>query len=228
MSRRSDRTPPAQPGAPARAAQAVARRAPQEVRIIGGRLKRTPLSVPTWPGLRPTPARVRETLFNWLGQDLTGWRVLDAFAGSGALGLEAASRGAQEVLLIEREGPLAQHLRATISRLQLTEARVLQDDALSWMQRCAREHTSGRFDLILLDPPFDDDLFDQALARAVACVPVGGWIYLEASQAYGDDALAARPLPADVRLHRQGRAGAVHYHLIQRMDAQATAPATPV
>jgi 16S rRNA (guanine966-N2)-methyltransferase len=76
---------------------------PQEVRLLGGQWKRSKLPVADRPGLRPTPSRVRETLFNWLGQDLTGWRVLDAFAGSGALGFEAASRGAREVLLVEQD-----------------------------------------------------------------------------------------------------------------------------
>ncbi|HZY15137.1 MAG TPA: RsmD family RNA methyltransferase, partial [Ramlibacter sp.] len=85
-----------------------ARRAPpHQVRIIGGAWKRSRLEVPDRPGLRPTPDRVRETLFNWLGQELTGWRCVDAFAGSGALGLEAASRGAVDVLLVEADGELA-------------------------------------------------------------------------------------------------------------------------
>src|SRR5436190_11661503 len=98
---------------PARALAA----APHEVRIIGGQWKRTPLPVADRPGLRPTPDRVRETLFNWLGQDLTGWRCVDAFAGTGALGLEAASRGAADVLLVETEGALADQLRALARKL---------------------------------------------------------------------------------------------------------------
>src|SRR3954451_5025660 len=89
----------------------TARPPPQEVRIVGGQWKRTRLPVADKPGLRPTPDRVRETLFNWLGQDLTGWRCLDAFAGTGALGLEAASRGASQVLLVEQEPDLVSALR---------------------------------------------------------------------------------------------------------------------
>ena len=88
-----------------------------EVRLIGGLWKRSKLPVADRPGLRPTPDRVRETLFNWLGQDLTGWRCLDAFAGSGALGLEAASRGASSVTLLEQDPALARGLRATVQRL---------------------------------------------------------------------------------------------------------------
>src|SRR3954465_15139209 len=91
---------------------------PHEVRIIGGHWKRTRLDVPDRPGLRPTPDRVRETLFNWLGQDLSGWRCIDAFAGTGALGFEAASRGAAEVLLVEQDPDLVALLRATQSKLE--------------------------------------------------------------------------------------------------------------
>ena len=89
-----------------------------EIRIIGGQWKRTRLPVPQRPGLRPTPDRVRETLFNWLGQDLTGWRCLDAFAGTGALGLEAASRGAASVVLVEQDGELLARLQQHVQRLQ--------------------------------------------------------------------------------------------------------------
>ena len=95
----------------------IRRRAAHEVRIIGGQWKRTKLPVPDKPGLRPTPDRVRETLFNWLGQDLTGWRCVDAFAGTGALGLEAASRGATEVLLVEQDPQLVSQLRALQAKL---------------------------------------------------------------------------------------------------------------
>ena len=97
---------------------ATAQALPREVRIIGGAWKRSKLPVTDAPGLRPTPDRVRETLFNWLGQDLSGWRCLDAFAGSGALGFEAASRGADEVLMVERDRGAAQRLRDTAERLK--------------------------------------------------------------------------------------------------------------
>ena len=102
----SPRAEKPRPAAPARAAH--------EVRIIGGQWKRTKLQVPDKPGLRPTPDRVRETLFNWLGQDLTGWRCVDAFAGTGALGLEAASRGAAQVLLVEQDPQLVAQLRPVV------------------------------------------------------------------------------------------------------------------
>lgn len=200
----------------------MARQAPQEVRLIGGRFKRTPLSVPTWPGLRPTSSRVRETLFNWLGQDLCGWRVLDAFAGSGALGLEAASRGADAVVMLEREPALVRYIQANVQKLGASGVTVQAADALAWMTRQG-VHQPGGFDLVLLDPPFDAGLFDAALKAAVVCIPVGGWIYLEAPMPCVDpgspvsEGAHAIHLPASLRLHRQGRAGAVHYHLIERV-----------
>ncbi|MFN3616446.1 MAG: 16S rRNA (guanine(966)-N(2))-methyltransferase RsmD [Aquabacterium sp.] len=182
--------------------------APQEVRILGGLWKRTPLPVPLVDGLRPTSSRVRETLFNWLGQDLSGWRVLDAFAGSGALGLEAASRGAQAVVLLERHPELARSLQATVRKLKAAQVTVHATDALAWM---ARPQPREAFDLVFLDPPFGQDLFDAALTRALQCVPPGGWVYLESP--------TAMPTLAGTRLHRQGQAGQVHFHLFQREGA---------
>src|SRR5438132_8589761 len=108
---------------------------PRQVRIIGGQWKRSKLPVADAPGLRPTPDRVRETLFNWLGQDLTGWRCIDAFAGSGALGFEAASRGAASVLLVERDPQLVQSLRASQQRLAAGQITVEAADALTWLRR---------------------------------------------------------------------------------------------
>ena len=110
---------------------------------------------------------------------LTGWRVLDAFAGSGALGLEAASRGAQSVTMLEREPALARGIEANVRRLGAQGVSVMAADALVWMKQQARRQ-SGVFDLVLLDPPFEAGLFDEALGAATDCVPPGGWIYLEA------------------------------------------------
>ncbi|MCY4746991.1 16S rRNA (guanine(966)-N(2))-methyltransferase RsmD [Pelomonas sp. UHG3] len=177
-----------------------------EIRIIGGQWKRSKLPVPDAPGLRPTSDRVRETLFNWLGQTLTGWRVLDAFAGSGALGFEAASRDAAEVVLVERDAKLAAGLRASVQRLKATTLKVHAADALAWMRAAPR----GGFDLVLLDPPFAADLFDAALAAALPLLTEGGLIYVEAPHAITP--------PAGFTVWRQGRAGAVHYHLLRRED----------
>ena len=182
---------------------------PNEVRIVGGAWKRSKLRVLDRPGLRPTPDRVRETLYNWLGQRLDGWRCLDAFAGSGALGFEAATRGAAEVLLLERDGALHAELGAARERLKAAQVRVERADAVAWMSRSDR----ARFDLVLLDPPFGDaGLFDRALAAAAALVAAGGFLYLEGPAACPAEAFAALGL----RLHRDGRAGAVYFHLAQR------------
>jgi 16S rRNA (guanine(966)-N(2))-methyltransferase RsmD len=177
----------------------------QELRIIGGQWKRSKLPVADRPGLRPTPDRVRETLFNWLGQDLSGWRCLDAFAGSGALGFEAASRGAAEVTLLERDPVLADSLRSSRQRLKADVLRVEGSDAIAWMARAQ----GGSFDLVLLDPPFGSDLAEQALPLAARLVADGGFIYLEARQ-------ALPAAPEGWVVHRQGRAGAVHFHLLRR------------
>ena len=180
---------------------------PREVRLIGGQWKRSKLPVADRPGLRPTPDRVRETLFNWLGQDLSGWRCLDAFAGSGALGFEAASRGAAEVVLIERDPVLARGLVASQQRLKAETLRVETGDALAWMRRCAPQS----FELVLLDPPFDAGLLPAALLTAAALVTDGGLLYAECAQA-----LAVADLPAGFAVWRQARAGLVHYHLLRR------------
>lgn len=186
---------------------------PHQVRIIGGQWRRTPLPVLDKEGLRPTPARVRETLFNWLGQQLEGWRVLDAFAGSGALGLEAASRGAAEVLLVERDAKLAASLRATATRLKADKVQVRCGDGVAALA------AAGALDLALLDPPFDAGLFDAALAAAATAVRAGGFIYLEAPRQWETEALAAPGL----RLHRHTRAGEVHAHLLVREHTSGTA-----
>jgi 16S rRNA (guanine966-N2)-methyltransferase len=176
-----------------------------EVRLIGGSLKRSRLSVLDRPGLRPTPDRVRETLFNWLGQDLQGWRVLDAFAGTGALGLEAASRGAAQVVLLEQDTPLVVAINAAAARLKVATARVERADALLWMGRCA----AGSFELIFIDPPFESGLAASAAAAAARLLVPGGFMFVEA----GEHLTA---LPSGLHSHRYAKAGAVHAHLWQR------------
>jgi 16S rRNA (guanine966-N2)-methyltransferase len=185
------------------------RQLPREVRIIGGQWKRSKLHVTDLPGLRPTPDRVRETLFNWLGQDLSGWRCLDAFAGSGALGFEAASRGADQVVLLERDRCIAAKLDEAKARLRAEQLRIEAVDALAWMARCPVD----AFELVFIDPPFDSPLVEPALAAATRLVVPQGFIYVEAGQAL------AAGLPTGLSLHRQGRAGAVHFHLLQRVNS---------
>ena len=180
-----------------------------EIRIIGGQWKRTRLPVAQRPGLRPTPDRVRETLFNWLGQDLTGWRCVDAFAGTGALGLEAASRGAAQVLLVESDAALVAQLETLRQRLKAEAVRVQRGDGLSALQQAA-PHS---LDLVLLDPPFDSDLFAKSLQAAAKAVTAEGFVYLEAPRLWADEELAASGLA----VFRHLKAGAVHAHLLRRV-----------
>lgn len=179
-----------------------------EIRIIGGQWRRTRLKVIDKPGLRPTPDRVRETLFNWLGQDLSGWRCVDAFAGTGVLGLEAASRGADHVLMVEQDAVLVRDLQDNATRLKADGVHVQRGDAVTALGRLP----AGSVDLVFLDPPFDGPWFEPALKAATRAVPVGGWIYLEAPVAWTAEALNDFGLQCERHL----KAGAVHAHLLQR------------
>ena len=181
---------------------------PGEVRIIGGQWKRTRLKVADMPGLRPTPDRVRETLFNWLGQDLTGWVGLDAFAGTGALGLEAASRGAKHVLLIEQNAQLVTQLKASIAQLNAQTVQVIKGEGVHALQQCA----PGTVDVVFLDPPFEAKLFEPALKAAARAIAPQGFIYLEAPELWSDERL----LPLGLKVCKHLKAGAVHAHLIQK------------
>ena len=198
---------PAQKAAEKRERRAAVHAA-HEIRIIGGQWRRRLLPVPDLPGLRPTPDRVRETLFNWLGQDLAGWTVLDAFAGTGALGFEAASRGAAAVQMLERDAALVRALGVSKAKLGAAAVAITQADALAWLKR-----VPGQFDLVFLDPPFDAGLFEPALAAALPCVVPQGWIYLEAPAEFEAQALAERGLER----YRHARAGAVHAHLLRKI-----------
>jgi len=147
-----------------------------EVRIIGGLWKRTKLKVSDKPGLRPTPDRVRETLFNWLGQDLTGWSCLDAFAGTGALGFEAASRGAGQVVLVESDAALVAQLQKTKEQLKAVAVQLQRGDGVVSIRQAA----PASLDLIFLDPPFDAPLLEPALNACTRALASTGFIYLEA------------------------------------------------
>ena len=179
-------------------------RPPGVVRIIGGTLKRSRLDVPDRPGLRPTPDRVRETLFNWLGQDLTGWACIDAYAGTGVLGLEAASRGARQVLAIERDAALATALRANARRLKAEALQVQQGDAISLLARQA----PASADLVWLDPPYGTGELARALPLAAAVLAAGGHLYLEDERFWREDEAQAHGFAPQ----RQLKAGAVHAH----------------
>jgi 16S rRNA (guanine966-N2)-methyltransferase len=197
-----------------------AHRAPGKVRIIGGRWRGTRLDVPDAPGLRPTSDRVRETLFNWLQPVLPGARVLDLFAGSGALGLEALSRGARSAVLVERDAKLAAALRATATRLQGGEAAgVVQADAMAWLH----QQPDNGFDLAFVDPPFDANFWGGVLPVLTRKLAADAWLYVESSPE-----AEAEP-PPEWAPHREGRTREVRYTLYRRRprDAADTLPPDP-
>ncbi|SCK39478.1 16S rRNA (guanine(966)-N(2))-methyltransferase RsmD [Variovorax sp. HW608] len=201
---------------------AASSKAPHFVRIIGGQWKRTRLAVADKAGLRPTPDRVRETLFNWLaslagagGGELPGWRCVDAFAGTGALGLEAASRGAGSVLLCEQDPALALQLQALKTKLSAEAVRVERGNGVTALERTP----AGSLHAVFLDPPFDNEaLYAPALSAAARALRPDGVIYLEAARQWDEQALSSLGLV----VYRHFRAGAVHAHLLQR-DADAAA-----
>ncbi len=198
------------PKPPAHRAAAKAGRS-HELRIIGGDWKRSKLKVLDKPGLRPTPDRVRETLFNWLGQDLGGWRCIDLFAGTGALGFEAASRGAAQVLVVEQDPVLVEQLQRTQAHLKADMVRVQRGDGVAAL----RHSGAAAWNLVLIDPPFDSALFVPALAASAATLAAGGWVYLEAPKAWQDADLQSYGL----QVHRHLKAGAVHAHLLRAIVA---------
>lgn len=177
--------------------------AANRVRIIGGHYRRRLLDFPDGAGLRPTPDRVRETLFNWLGQDLPGWTCLDLFAGSGALGFEAASRGAGRVVMIERDPEAVGALEKNRALLAAGQVEILRADALAWLAN-SRE----TFDLIFVDPPFDGGLAGPVLADLTRHLKPGGHAYIE----QGTEAMA----PEGFIIHRSGRAGRSHFALLTK------------
>jgi 16S rRNA (guanine966-N2)-methyltransferase len=193
-----------------------------QIRIIGGAWKRTPISVSDREGLRPTPDRVRETLFNWLGQNLQGWRCLDLFAGSGALGVEAGSRGAQEVVLVEPDPRAAHAISQLIEKLNAKDRLVLvTGKAQEYLSRAVDcRGPSGLamtqpFDLVFLDPPFGKGLAEALMPQVLALLSPHGCIYLESDK-------PLEPGQAGVwglEILRQDKAGAVHYHLLTRRQA---------
>ncbi|MBV8467307.1 MAG: 16S rRNA (guanine(966)-N(2))-methyltransferase RsmD [Burkholderiales bacterium] len=172
-----------------------------QLRIVGGEFRRRVLSFPDGEGLRPTPDRVRETLFNWLGQELPGWSCLDLFAGSGALGFEAASRGAKRVVMVEQARPAVAALKQNKELLKASAVDVVAGDALAWLGRCAE-----RFDLVMLDPPFASDFLPRVLAQLAPVLSEDAYVYIETGN---------WPDLAGWTVLREGKAGVVRYGLIQ-------------
>jgi len=178
------------------------------VRIIGGTWRRRLIRFPELADLRPTPDRVRETLFNWLGQDLTGLRCLDLFAGSGALGFEAASRGASQVVMVEPDGKAHAALVENARALDAANVRVEKADALEFLARRGSHSGEERFDVIFLDPPFRRGIDENLLARVGERLTDGGLVYVESDRTFAG--------AAGWETHRQARAGNVHYRLLKR------------
>ncbi len=170
------------------------------VRIIGGLYRRRLLRFPAAPGLRPTPDRVRETLFNWLGQELAGLHTLELYAGTGALSLEALSRGATRAVAVERNAKLVRTLDDNTKDLGAAGLETHCADAMAFLARESRQ-----FDVIFLDPPFADDPWARLLPACAARLAAGGRIYAEAGRVLDP--------PEGFVTYRHGSAGQVHYHL---------------
>ena len=173
------------------------------VRIVGGAWRSRMLPFPDVPGLRPTPDRVRETLFNWLGQLMDGKVCLDLFSGSGALGFEALSRGAKQVVMVERDAKVARSLSANAATLNAENCELVVADALKFLDREMR-----RFDVIFVDPPYDLHFLPRVLPMLLARLNEDGMVYAES-----DTPLEVGP---EWQVWRSGNAGQVHYYLLRK------------
>ncbi|MES1196447.1 MAG: 16S rRNA (guanine(966)-N(2))-methyltransferase RsmD [Steroidobacter sp.] len=187
------------------------------LRIIGGRWRGTRLNFPEVMAIRPTPDRVRETLFNWLQSDILNAHCLDLFAGSGALGLEALSRGASAVTFVDREAIIGRYLRETLARLHCDQGEVHTTDAMRFLQQPAKP-----FDIVFLDPPFADSADRQLLTQVCSQLETQDWlktrahIYIECPSSMGSPDSIPQ-WPANWTLHRSKTAGQVGYHLAKRI-----------
>ncbi|MCL1824626.1 MAG: 16S rRNA (guanine(966)-N(2))-methyltransferase RsmD [Betaproteobacteria bacterium] len=173
------------------------------VRIVGGTWRSRLIDVADIPGLRPTPDRVRETLFNWLGQTLDGLSCLDLFAGSGILGFEAASRGAATVMLVEQDPRAHAALRRNTEKLAATQVEIVRGDALEFLTSTTRQ-----FNVAFADPPYRQGLIERIMPLLDKVMLPGGLVYAEAET----------PLDPFAGWHvfKRGRAGQVHFHLLER------------
>jgi len=192
----------------------TAHAAPNRLRIIGGRWRGSRIVFPPLAAIRPSPDRVRETLFNWLQQPIVGARCLDLFAGSGALGLEALSRGAAHVTFVDREPQIGRHLSQTLDRLGSRDATVVVEDALRFLSRPPQP-----LDIVFLDPPFDLGLLEQVGGPLQGWLAPGAYIYVECP---AESSLAT--LPVQWRVQRTKRAGQVGYHLLRASDPANEVP----
>lgn len=184
-----------------------------QLRIVGGQWRGRKLSFPDSPGLRPTPDRVRETLFNWLQPVIEGAHCLDLFAGSGALGFEAVSRGAARVVMIEQGAQVVGALRESIDKLKTTAVELVHGDALAYLTEA--QHAEA-FDIVFLDPPFEHHLIESCagLLTQRGWLKSEAYIYLET-----ESGLELSGLPKPWRITRRKRAGNVAYYLVSLYSA---------
>lgn len=176
-----------------------------KIRIIGGTHRSRQLTVLDQDGLRPTLDRVKETLFNWLGQDLTGQICLDLFAGSGSLGFEAISRNAIKVVMIEKSAKVAQQLKDNVKLLRADNCQVINDDAMRFLA-----NNLLKFDVIFLDPPYSSDLLAESLKIVSEHLTVNGVIYIEYHQNI--------PELSQFNILKQSKAGSVNYALLSKKE----------
>ena len=188
-------------------------RKPNTIRIIGGSHRGRLIRFPDIAGLRPTPDRVRETLFNWLGQDLRRKSCLDLFSGSGALGIESASRGARQVIMVDRSREAVRAIRSNVVLLSLANVTVECADALEFCDRLRRRN--AEFDVVFLDPPFGEKGIARVEALVSDLLADGGVVYIESEHIY-------RPA-GGLRVLKQGRAGMVYFALAAKADLAARA-----
>ena len=181
-----------------------------QVRIQAGQWRRTPITVVDVQGLRPTPDRVRETLFNWLGPQLVGQHCLDLFAGTGALGFEAASRGAASVTLVEANRQASSAIRGLIERLAAANMTLVEGDALATLGRLPKQC----FDIVFLDPPFDQSLVEQTLPKLLEVLKPNAKIYIESEMPITQSLISAWMPQAPLLLLKAQKAGKVYYHLL--------------
>lgn len=175
------------------------------VRIVGGEWRSRLIDVVSVPGLRPTPDRVRETLFNWLGQDLDGLDCLDLFAGTGILGFEAASRGAASVTMVEYDPRAINQLRHAAETLKAARVEIIRGDAVKFLKS-----TSRKFDVVFLDPPYRQGWLERVAPLIDEVMRPDGWLYVESE--------ASLTHLGDWQTVKKGHAGQVHFHLMQGMQ----------
>lgn len=181
------------------------------VRINAGAWRSRLIKFPDAEGLRPTPERVRQTLFNWLGQDLSGLRCLDLFAGTGVMGFEALSRGAVAVTMVEKACAACAALHANKTLLNATAASILQQDALQFLAQ-----NSQQYHLIFLDPPYNQAWLAQVMPLLASCLHADGRLYVEAEFALDEAQQAdSQPYLAGWQVLKQSKAGNVFYHLLK-------------